>query len=45
VGLPDEETLDVVRERFARSPYPVTGTDRGISVADPDGIEVRFRAT
>lgn len=43
VLLPDTAALDALRERFASSRIPVTETDGGIVVSDPDGIEVRFR--
>ncbi|WP_117595603.1 VOC family protein [Haloprofundus halophilus] len=43
VVLPDAEALDALRGRLADGEFAVTETDRGISVADPDEIELRFR--
>ncbi|WP_336327626.1 VOC family protein [Halovenus sp. HT40] len=43
VVLPDSESLDALRERLDRSEYSVTETAEGISVSDPDRIEIRLR--
>jgi catechol 2,3-dioxygenase len=42
--LPDQETLDAVRMRFDRHGTAVSVTEEGITVTDPDGIELRLRA-
>ncbi|WP_256299545.1 VOC family protein [Haloarchaeobius salinus] len=44
VVLPDADALDAVQDRVAEGRYTVTGTDDGIAVTGPDGIEMRFRA-
>ena len=44
VVLPDRDALDAVTGRLADADVPVTETDDGFAVADPDGIELRFRA-
>ena len=43
VVVPEQSTLDAVRERFAGREIPVTETDDGLVVIDPDEIEVRVR--
>jgi catechol 2,3-dioxygenase len=43
VVLPDTGALDALHARIADSQYPAVGTDGGIAVTGPDGIEVRFR--
>lgn len=43
VVLPDSESFDALRERLDRSQYSVTETAEGISVSDPDRIEIRLR--
>jgi len=43
VVLPKPSALDAVRERLAANEVPVTEADDGLSVIDPDEIEVRFR--
>jgi len=42
IVVPDRDALDAVRERVADHGIPVTVTDDGIEVTDPDGIEVRL---
>jgi catechol 2,3-dioxygenase len=42
--LPDQEALDAVRTRFDRHGTAVSVTEEGITVTDPDGIELRLRA-
>jgi catechol 2,3-dioxygenase len=41
--LPDEEALDSVQTRFEQHGTDVAVTEEGITVTDPDGIEVRLR--
>lgn len=41
--LPDRETLDAVRTRFDQHGTAVSVTEEGITVTDPDGIELRLR--
>lgn len=43
VVVPEASALDAVRERVAARGIPVSETTDGITVADSDGIEVRFR--
>ncbi len=43
VLLPDDESLEAVRSRLRGREIPVTDTDAGIVVHDPDEIEVRIR--
>lgn len=43
VVLPEAETLEVIRTRITDSRHTVTEMDDGISVTDPDEIEIRFR--
>jgi catechol 2,3-dioxygenase len=43
VVVPERTVLDTVQERFATREIPVTETDDGIELTDPDGIEVRLR--
>jgi catechol 2,3-dioxygenase len=41
--LPDQEALDTVRTRFEHQGTDVAVTEEGITVTDPDGIELRLR--
>lgn len=41
--LPDRETLDAVRTRFDQHGTAVSSMEEGITVTDPDGIELRLR--
>ncbi|WP_224270964.1 VOC family protein [Haloprofundus salinisoli] len=43
VVLPEAQALDTLRDRLAGSEFTVIETDQGITVEDPDEIEVRFR--
>ena len=43
VVLPDSKRFDAVRERIADREKEITDTADGFAVADPDGIELRFR--
>ena len=43
VVVPDSHSFETLRERLSRSQYSVTETEEGVSVTDPDGIELRFR--
>lgn len=45
VVVPDSATFDAVRDRITGRGMPVTETDDGIAVIDPDDIEVRFRVS
>ncbi|SEP00720.1 catechol 2,3-dioxygenase [Halogranum amylolyticum] len=43
VLVPDEESLDAVRGRLIASDIPLTESDDGFVVHDPDEIEIRIR--
>jgi catechol 2,3-dioxygenase len=43
VVVPAPSTLAAIRERFEARAIPVSETDGGITVTDPDGIEVRLQ--
>ncbi|GAB3034064.1 VOC family protein [Natronobiforma cellulositropha] len=43
VVLPETAGLEGLRERLAATSYTVVETADGLSVTDPDGMEVRFR--
>ena len=43
VVVPDEGSFEAVRERLDRGQHSTTETADGISVSDPDGIEIRLR--
>lgn len=43
VLVPDDESLEAVRERLVASDFPPTETDEGFFVHDPDEIELRIR--
>lgn len=45
VTVPDEGAVRAVRDRLAAAGRDPTAVEGGIAVTDPDGIEVRFRAT
>lgn len=43
VTVPDQDTLNAVHSRLKSSEIPVTETDGGLVIPDPDEIEVRIR--
>lgn len=43
VGVPDQDALTAVRSRLRDREIPVTDTDDGLVVHDPDEVEVRIR--
>ena len=45
VVLPAATHLESLRVRLSERGIPVTETDDGVAVSDPDGIEIRFRTT
>ncbi|QZP39373.1 VOC family protein (plasmid) [Halobaculum magnesiiphilum] len=44
VLVPDDDSLEAVRERLVTGDIPSTETDEGVVVHDPDEIEIRIRA-
>ncbi|GAB3699814.1 VOC family protein [Halorubrum pallidum] len=44
VLVPDDDSLEAVRERLVAGEIPSTETDDGVVVHDPDEIEIRIRA-
>lgn len=45
IVVPDSQRFDAVRDRIADRGVPLTDTDDGFVVTDPDDIEIRFRVT
>ncbi|MXR52073.1 VOC family protein [Halovenus sp. WSH3] len=45
VVVPDGDAFDTLRDRLDSAQHSVTETPEGISVRDPDGIEIRVRVT
>lgn len=41
--VPDHETVDAARERFRNAEIPTENIDNGLSVTDPDGIQLRLQ--
>jgi catechol 2,3-dioxygenase len=43
IVVPDQGTLDALRERLRERDNPISKSDGGVDVTDPDGITIRFR--
>jgi catechol 2,3-dioxygenase len=43
IVVPDQGTLDALRERLRKRDTPISESEDGITVSDPDGITIRFR--